>query len=155
MSKPESRLWAQLRDGTKEMDVLWTRLESWSSPGVPDLHGIKDGCAFWVELKVHRLKTLKNIQLRPHQISWQIRYSGHSGNVWNLVGHPSDHTVNIFWGGRSLELAGQTENQGPLTPDWSSGTPYDWKGAIDFILAHSSSFTRPMAQDSPSLFNGE
>ena len=136
-AKPESRLWSQLRDGTKELGVFWTRLESWSSPGVPDLHGIKDGCAFWLELKVHKLKSLKNIQLRPHQIAWQIRYSGYSGNVWNLVSHPSSRTINIFRGERAMELAGQTENDGPLTPDWSSRIPYDWAGLINHILASS------------------
>jgi len=136
-TKPESRLWAQLRDGTKELGVFWTRLESWSSPGVPDLHGITDGCAFWLELKVHRLKSLKNIQLRPHQIAWQIRYSGYSGNVWNLVSHPSSRTINIFGGKRAMEIAGQTEKDGPLTPDWCSGTPYDWKGMMDFIVNQS------------------
>lgn len=136
-TKPESRLWSQLRDGTKDLGVFWTRLESWSSPGVPDLHGIKDGCAFWLELKVHKLKSLKNIQLRPHQIAWQIRYSGYSGNVWNLVSHPSSRTINIFRGERAMELAGQTENDGPLTPDWSSGIPYDWTGLINHILASS------------------
>jgi hypothetical protein len=139
-AKPESRLWTQLRDGTKDLGVFWTRLESWSTPGVPDLHGVKDGQAFWLELKVHRLKTLKNIQLRPHQIAWQIRYSGESGNVWNLVSHPSSRTINIFHGRRAMEIAGQTEDDGPLAPDWSSGTPYDWVGLINHLLNSSSPF---------------
>ncbi len=139
-AKPESRLWTQLRDGTKDLGVFWTRLESWSTPGVPDLHGVKDGQAFWLELKVHRLKTLKNIQLRPHQIAWQIRYSGESGNVWNLVSHPSSRTINIFHGRRAMEIAGQTEDDGPLAPDWSSGTPYDWAGLINHLLNSSSPF---------------
>ncbi len=39
-TKPESQLWYKLRDGTKDLGVFWTRLESWASPGVPDLHGI-------------------------------------------------------------------------------------------------------------------
>lgn len=141
-AKPESRLWAQLRDGTEHLGVFWTRLESWSSPGVPDLHGIKNACPFWLELKVHKLKTLKNIQLRPHQIAWQIRYSGHWGNVWNLVHHPSSRTLNIFRGERAVEIAGQTDEKGPLTPDWSSGTPYDWEGLLDYILHHSYSYAR-------------
>jgi len=135
-AKPESTLWNKLRDATKDQGVFWTRLESWASPGVPDLHGIKDGHAFWIEMKVHKLKSLKNIALRPHQIAWQIRYSGYSGNVWNLVGHPSSRTINIFHGSRAMELAGQTENDGPLTPDWSSGIPYDWTGMLDFIINH-------------------
>ena len=151
-AKPESRLWTQLRDGTKDLGVFWTRLESWSTPGVPDLHGVKDGQAFWLELKVHRLKTLKNIQLRPHQIAWQIRYSGESGNVWNLVSHPSSRTINIFHGRRAMEIAGQTENDGPLAPDWSSGTTYDWAGLINHLLKSSSPFMEEeKIQDSRSI----
>jgi len=117
--------------------VFWTRLESWSSPGVPDLHGILDGHAFWLELKVHRLNSLNKIALRPHQIAWQIRYSRYSGNVWNLVGHPSSRTINIFHGSRAMELTEKRTKDDPLIPDWSSGTPYDWAGAINHILSSS------------------
>ena len=134
MSKPESTLWKNLREGTKDLGVFWTRLESWSSPGVPDLHGILDGHAFWLELKVH---TLNKIALRPHQIAWQIRYSGYSGNVWNLVSHPSSRTINIFYGARAMDIATTTIKDDPLIPDWSSGSPYDWEGAINHILSSS------------------
>ena len=137
-TKPESTLWKNLREGTKELGVFWTRLESWSSPGVPDLHGILDGHAFWLELKVHRLNSLNKIALRPHQIAWQIRYSRYSGNVWNLVGHPSSRTINIFHGARAMELAEKRTKDDPLSPDWSSGIPYDWTGAINHILSSSS-----------------
>ena len=137
MSKPESTLWKNLREGTKELGVFWTRLESWSSPGVPDLHGILDGHAFWLELKVHRLNSLNKIALRPHQIAWQIRYSRYLGNVWNLVGHPSSRTINIFHGARAMELTEKRTKDDPLIPDWSSGTPYDWAGAINHILSSS------------------
>ena len=131
-TKPESQLWYKLCDGTKDLGVFWTRLESWESPGIPDLHGIFKGHPFWLELKVHRLKSLKSVGLRPHQISWQIRYSMNLGSVWNLVHHPSSSTINIFEGGRAIELTG---NKDPLTPDWSSPTPYDWTGMMDFIIS--------------------
>ena len=137
MSKPESTLWKNLREGTKDLGVFCTRLESWSSPGVPDLHGILDGHAFWLELKVHRLNSLNKIALRPHQIAWQIRYSGYSGNVWNLVSHPSSRTINIFYGARAMDIATTTIKDDPLIPDWSSGSPYDWEGAINHILSSS------------------
>lgn len=134
-TKPESRLWLNLRDNTKHLGIFWTRIESWSTPGIPDLHGIVDGKSFWLELKVHRLKSLKSIKLSPHQIAWQTQYSGKLGNVWNLVSHPSSSTINIYRGKRALELGGLTENQGSLTPDWSSGQPHDWTGMLDFILS--------------------
>ena len=140
--KPESKLWQKLREGTKDLGVFWTRLESWSSPGVPDVHGVKDGLSFWLELKVHRLKSLKNIKLSPHQIAWQIRYIGYSGIVMNLVEHPSSATINIFCGSRAMEISGESMIDGPLTPDWSSRSPYDWNGLINHILTSSSPITK-------------
>jgi hypothetical protein len=59
-----------------------------------------------------------------------------------LVGHPSSRTINIFHGSRAMEIAGQTEKDGPLSPDWSSGIPYDWQGAINHILSSSSPITK-------------
>ena len=49
-AKPESRLWKTLRDGLT--DVHWTRIESWASPGVPDVNGCAEFGEFWIELKV-------------------------------------------------------------------------------------------------------
>ena len=133
-SKPESRLWKQLRDGTKEQ-VLWTRIESLAAPGVPDLHGLLDGTPFWLELKVHRLKTLKSVKFRPHQISWQTQYFSHGGLVWNLVGHPPERTINLFSGEQVMGLAGLTTEKAPFTPVWSSGSPFDWAGFLNHLLS--------------------
>ena len=55
---PESKLWKALRDGTRPLGVHWTRMESWASPGVPDLFGVYKGESFWVELKLHKLKSV-------------------------------------------------------------------------------------------------
>ena len=134
MAKPESALWSKFKQGTIGLGVYWTRLETWATPGIPDVHGIKEGKSFWVELKVSKLKSLNKVDLRPHQIAWQTRYSSHGGSVWNLVAHPPSRTINLFWGGRALEIAGQTDDKGPLEPDWSSGIPSDWRGMIDMIV---------------------
>jgi len=135
-SKPESKLWHKLREGTQDLGVFWTRLESWATPGIPDLHGILNGQAFWLELKVHRLKSLKNIALRPHQIAWQTRYFMNKGKVYNLVHHPSSSTLNIFGGGRAIKM-GEAKVHEPLIPDWSCESPFDWHGVIDHILSSS------------------
>ena len=136
MIKPESKLWRKLKEGTREQDVFWTRLESWATPGIPDLHGIVDGYPFWLELKLHKLKSLNYINLSPHQIAWQIRYSGENGCVLNLVEHPSSTTINIFRGERAIEIGPKRKREGPLIPDWSSCAPYDWKGMIAYIVSH-------------------
>ena len=98
--------------------------------------------SFWVELKVHRLKSLKSIKLSPHQIAWQTRYCRNGGIVKNLVAHPSSSTLNIFCGSRAIEIAGADfESHGPCSPDWSSTTPFDWHGVIDYILSSSPTRT--------------
>jgi hypothetical protein len=68
VTKPESKLWQNLRDNTKDCGVFWTRIESWATPGIPDLHGVVDGHAFWVELKVHRLKGCSSFLPYPKYI---------------------------------------------------------------------------------------
>lgn len=136
-SKPESKLWHKLREGTQDLGVFWTRLESWATPGIPDLHGIIDGTSFWLELKVHRLKSLKSIALRPHQIAWQTRYFMNKGQVYNLVHHPSSSTLNIFGGERAIKM-GETKGHAPLEPDWCCESPFDWHGVINHILLSSS-----------------
>ena len=140
-SKAESRLWYQLRDATNnlhnEYPILWTRIESWAAPGVPDLHGLIRGKSFWLELKVHKLKSLKSVKFRPHQISWQTKYSMHGGLVWNLVGHPPSRSINLFSGEQVMGLAGMDVDKAPLTPVWSSGAPFNWSGLFNHLLSSS------------------
>jgi hypothetical protein len=137
MSKPESQLWSKLKQGTKASGVFWTRLETWATPGVPDVHGVKDGTSFWIELKVSQLKVLRKVDLRPHQIAWQAQYSNQGGSVWNLVAHPSSSSLKLFGGERAMELAEGTKDREALIPDWETGSPYDWTGLLDFIIAHA------------------
>ena len=60
MKKPESKLWHLLRDGTRGK-VHWTRVESWSVPGVPDLNGYGKGDLL-VHVNVWTPKTLNKEQ---------------------------------------------------------------------------------------------
>lgn len=62
--KPESKFWQKIKKNTPK--ILWTRLESWSSFGVPDLLGYNDLCAFFMlEMKIARGP---KISFSPHQI---------------------------------------------------------------------------------------
>ena len=134
-AKPESKLWKKLKQNAAHTGVIWTRLESWALPGVPDLHGIVDGHAFWVELKVHRLKSFKFVQLRPHQIAWQTQYVSQKGNVWNLVEQPSAGSLNLFHGKRALIIGESSVDNEPLTPDYMTTAPYDWSGIINHVIS--------------------
>ena len=62
--KSESKLYKKFKQNTPK--ILWTRLESWASFGVPDLLGYNDLCGFFmVELKI---QTGNKIKFSPHQI---------------------------------------------------------------------------------------
>ena len=62
--KSESKLYKKFKQNTPQ--ILWTRLESWASFGVPDLLGYNDLCGFFmVELKI---QTGNKIKFSPHQI---------------------------------------------------------------------------------------
>ena len=133
-AKPESKFWKQLRDGTKDLDVLWTRIESWASPGVPDLFGVYKGHSFWLELKISRLKTVKHIGLSPQQILWQTLHCGAGANVWNLVELPERGEVKLFNGARAIELGKGREKMTELVPCWECQKKYDWRTMLNEIV---------------------
>ena len=61
--KPETKLWKLLSKKTPQ--IRWTRLESWSSFGTPDLLGYHDNCGFFmVEMKVAKSP---KVSFSPHQ----------------------------------------------------------------------------------------
>ena len=62
--KPEQKLYQKLKKNTPH--ILWSRLESWASFGLPDLLGYHNTCGFFmVELKI---QTGHKIRFSPHQI---------------------------------------------------------------------------------------
>ena len=61
--KPESKFWQIIKKKTPK--IHWTRLESWSSFGTPDLLGYHDTCGFFMcEMKIARGP---KIVFSPHQ----------------------------------------------------------------------------------------
>lgn len=128
--KPESKFGTEFMKATQDR-VFWTRIESWAIPGVPDLHGVTEGCSFWLELKVSPLVNLTHLDLRPHQIGWQTRYSARGGTVFNLVAHPASHTVKLFRGMSVIN------GELPMIPDLLYEMPKktsNYNHFIDFII---------------------
>jgi hypothetical protein len=117
--KPESRFWKVLRDGLT--DVHWTRIESWASPGVPDVNGCADFGEFWIELKV-----IKNnrIKLSPHQIAWHITRSRHGGRSFILAREAGRSPLILFSGQQAKEL--YDKKIGEICPMAKIKHPYDW-----------------------------
>ena len=62
--KPEQKLYQKLKKNTP--NILWSRLETWVTFGIPDLIGYHNSSGFFmVELKI---QTGNKIRFSPHQI---------------------------------------------------------------------------------------
>ena len=86
----ERNLWLQLKRNTT--GVVWTRIESTTALGIPDLHGFFRRC-FWVELKI--IKNNK-INFSAHQIAWIIRHITLGAPVFVLARDTRSKTIKLF-----------------------------------------------------------
>ena len=75
----ESKLWNQIN----KLDRKWhfTRIESSTINGIPDVHCVVDKKVFWLELKAN---TSKNCGLSKYQINWHIKYVKAGGSAYIL-----------------------------------------------------------------------
>ena len=144
MKKTESKLWLMLRQGTTDMNVHWSRIESWSLPGIPDLIGCCDGMEFWVELKVLTTKSDKKFpKWRPHQIAWQTQRSSVGGIVWNLVHHPSSNRLYLLDGKHLAKRLIDDDHGWDAEFECPSVMDRDgWMDILVHMLHHSSSVVR-------------
>jgi hypothetical protein len=72
--KNETKLWHYLKKSLK--DIHFTRIESKTVNGIPDLFGIYNGISFWCELKANNIKYPA---LSKWQISWINNYVRRGG----------------------------------------------------------------------------
>jgi len=80
MSKTkESNLYNLIKTTIK--NAHFTRLESNTINGIPDLHCAYKGNTFWLELKTN---TIKNCNLSKYQINWILKHQRHGGIVYIL-----------------------------------------------------------------------
>lgn len=75
----ESLLWQRIK---KHIDnVFFTRIESSTINGIPDVHCVVNKQIFWLELKAN---THKNLGMSKWQINWHIKYQKAGGKVFIL-----------------------------------------------------------------------
>ncbi len=80
MSKTkESNLYNLIKKTIK--NAHFTRLESNTINGIPDLHCAYKGRTFWLELKANNIK---NCNLSKYQINWILKHRRHGGIVYIL-----------------------------------------------------------------------
>jgi penicillin-binding protein-related factor A (putative recombinase) len=80
MSKTnESKLYNLIKKTIKT--AHFTRVESYTINGIPDLNCVYKGSEFWLELKAN---DIKNCNLSKYQINWILQHQQHGGLVFIL-----------------------------------------------------------------------
>jgi hypothetical protein len=80
MSKTkESNLYNLIKTTIK--NAHFTRIESYTLNGIPDLHCAYKGHTFWLELKANNIN---NCNLSKYQINWILKQQRHGGLVYIL-----------------------------------------------------------------------
>ena len=90
----ESQLWQKINT-LQKTQKLWhfTRIESATIRGIPDLNCLINGCEFWLELKS---KESKNLGLSNYQINWHIKHQKCGGQVFILLPSTNQRGFKLF-----------------------------------------------------------
>ena len=90
----ESQLWQKINT-LQKTQKLWhfTRIESATIRGIPDLNCLISGCEFWIELKS---KESKNLGLSNYQINWHIEHQKCGGKVFILLPSTKQRGFKLF-----------------------------------------------------------
>ena len=122
----ERNLWLQLKRNTPE--VVWTRIESSTALGIPDLHGFYRRC-FWLELKI--IKNNK-INFSAHQIAWINRHITLGAPVFVLARDPRAKVIKLFSG--SIVRSPHTVDKVPsLVSIPARPRPVDWEQVLALL----------------------
>ncbi len=111
--KPESKLYQKFKKNTPS--ILWTRLESWSSFGVPDLLGYNNLCGFFmVELKFTQSNKIK---FSPHQILFHTTRNERNFILVEQALRASLSTLKLFASSEINNLLTGIDKAAPLAVD--------------------------------------
>ena len=132
----ESTFWKNVRSITPK--VFWTRIETYGTPGIPDLLGVfrseehKRNISFWCELKLTKGNKLN---LSPFQISWNLkRYSLCKDNF--IMAKGVEERAIFFWPGSMVrELATDVSSVEPLFVVHQPWT-HELEPALERVLVH-------------------
>ena len=128
--KKESDLWKLLKKNTPE--IKWTRLESWSSYGTPDLLGYHDSCGFFmVELKLITKESQKKVRFSPHQILFHSTMTKRNFILPGLSPAAGPLSIKLYGSSSILGLLADIREVPPLAVD-------DWGHINACLLANRS-----------------
>ena len=100
----ESGFWRKLRPLMRAAapGIVVERIESWSTPGFPDVSGCWNGRDFWLELKVERNG---RVEMRPAQVRWLERRWAAGSHCYVLIYSESTTDLVLVAGDAAGELS--------------------------------------------------
>ena len=100
MSKTkESNLYNIIKKTIK--NAHFTRIESHTLNGIPDLHCAYKSQVFWIELKAN---DIKNCNLSKYQVNWILKYQRQGGVVYILNKTIKDRGLKLYTLEQSLVM---------------------------------------------------
>jgi penicillin-binding protein-related factor A (putative recombinase) len=109
MSKTkESNLYNLIKTTIK--NAHFTRIESYTLNGIPDLHCIYKGRTFWLEFKAN---DINNCNLSKYQINWILKYQRYGGLVFILNKAIKERGLKLY----TLEPCAVLREDLATTPD--------------------------------------
>ena len=124
---PESRF--PLISPKNTPKIKWTRLESWSSFGTPDLLGYADSCGFFmVELKITEGT---KVRFSPHQILFHSTMTNRNFILVQQSPKGSPRSIKLYGSSSILGLLADHREVPPLAAD-------DWGHINACLLANRS-----------------
>jgi len=126
-AKPESRFGHDIMNNLR--GVFWSRIENRHGGGIPDIYGIKEKSAFWLELKCIKQNSIK---LSPLQISWNYNNFRHGGKNFYMVKDTRFKVVKLYDGDQGTKLL----EQGFAFQDYRliMRPPYNWEELEKFLI---------------------
>ena len=120
LRKPETKFWQLLKKNLSQ--ISWTRIETRTIQGFPDLVGCFPSCGFFTaELKVIYSNKLK---ITPHQIAWSLQHHLKGGKCFIIATTLEQSTIKIYGGGKGRELAQNVPQTEPIAV---FDKPFDWQ----------------------------
>jgi hypothetical protein len=126
----ESTFWKNIKEITP--NIYWTRIETYGTPGIPDLLGVcmhpKKNVSFWCELKIAKGNQLL---LSPFQIAWNIKRYSLCQDNFIMAKIPETREVCLWTGACARELV---VNYKEVEPVFVISQPYKEKLEKELML---------------------
>lgn len=116
----QAAIWKAMR--AHMPNVHWTRIETTTGNGVPDLEGCFRGVAVWIEIK--SVSASGALYLTPGQCAWHTARAKAGGRNYILA---ANHTTLWLWQGWYADMVRWYHTGGALPVHYTGPWPPDWQ----------------------------